>query len=104
VARKVKWVEVAWKDFEEVAEYIAKDSPYYAASFVKNARNIARSLSNLADRGRIVPEFNNKNIRELFVGNYRMIYQIKNEVIYVIGFIHGARDLWTLWEREDRNT
>jgi len=102
MARKIKWAEIAWKDLEEAADYIAKDSPYYAASFVKNTRDAARSLENLADRGSIVPEFNNSSIRELFVRNYRMIYRVTKDVIYIIGFIHGARDLWALWEREDR--
>lgn len=73
MARKVKWAEIAWRDLEEAADYIAKDSPYYASSFVRNARYAARSLSNLAERGRIVPEFNDSNIREIFVRNYRMI-------------------------------
>ena len=102
MAREVKWAEIAWKDLEEAADCIAKDSPYYAASFIKNARDAARALQNLADRGRIVPEFNNSSIRELFVRNYRMIYQVTKDIIYIIGFIHGARDLWTLWEREGR--
>ncbi|MCK4417672.1 MAG: type II toxin-antitoxin system RelE/ParE family toxin [Candidatus Latescibacteria bacterium] len=102
MAREVKWSEVAWSDLEEAADYIAKDSPHYAAAFVREARDAAHSLAYLAERGRIVPEFNNSNIRELFVGSYRVVYQVTEGVVYIIGFIHGARNLWALWEREGR--
>jgi len=40
--------------------------------------------------------------RELFVRRYRLIYQVTEQTIYIIGFIHGARDLLALWEREGR--
>ena len=102
MARKVKWAEVAWSDLQEAADYIAKDSPHYAGAFVREARDAARSLVYLAERGRIVPEFNNPSIRELLVSNYRMIYQVTEEVVYVIGLIHGARDLGARWEEEER--
>lgn len=102
MAREVKWTELAWSDLEEAADYIAKDSPYYAAAFVHEVRDVARSLVYLAERGRVVPEFNNPNIRELFVRSYRLIYQVTEQTVYIVGFIHGARDLWLLWEREGR--
>jgi plasmid stabilization system protein ParE len=96
------WTASAWRDLEEVADYIAKDSPHYAAAFVREARDAARSLAFLAERGRAVPEFNDPSIRELFVSSYRLIYQVTKQSVYLIGFIHGARDLWALWERERR--
>jgi plasmid stabilization system protein ParE len=102
MAWKVVWAESAWRDLEGVADYIAKDSSSYAAAFVREAREAARTLAYLAERGRIVPEFNDPSIRELFMRSYRLIYQITEQVIYIIGFIHGARDLWALWERERR--
>lgn len=102
MARQVKWTEEAWNDLEETADFIAKDSPYYAATFVRKVRELARSLRQLTERGRVVPEFNRVDIRELFIGNYRLIYKITDRVVFIIGFIHGARDLWALWEREDR--
>ena len=102
MARKIIWTESAWRDLEEAANYIAKDSKYYAAALIRKARDTARSLATLSERGRIVSEFNNPEIRELFVGNFRLIYLIKNRIIYILGFIHGARDLWALWEREER--
>jgi addiction module RelE/StbE family toxin len=102
MARKVTWTESAWIDLEEVADYIAKDSPHYARAFVREVRDAARSLTDLAKRGRLVPEFNDPSIRELFVRSYRLIYQVMGQTVYIVGFIHGARDLLALWERERR--
>jgi plasmid stabilization system protein ParE len=96
------WTESAWRDLEEVADYIAKDSSHYAAAFVREARDAARTLAYLAERGRAVPEFNDPSIRELFVRSYRLIYQVAEQTVYIIGFIHGARDLRAFWEREGR--
>ena len=96
------WTASAWDDLEEVAKYIAKDSPHYAAAFVREERDGARSLVSFADRGRIVPEFSDASIRELFVGSYRLVYQVRGQTVFVLGFIHGARDLRVLWERQGR--
>lgn len=102
MARKVTWTEVAWGDLEEAADYIAKDSPRYAAAFVREVRDAASSLAQLAERSRPVPEFGDVSIRELLVRNYRLIYKVTEQNVYIIGFIHGARDLWLLWEQEGR--
>lgn len=102
MARKVEWTEVAWSDLQEGSDYIAKDSRYYAAAFVREVRDAARSLAYLAERGRVVPEFSDPTIRELFVRRYRLIYQVMEQTVYIIGFIHGARDLLALWGREGR--
>jgi len=96
------WTETAWRDLEEVADYIAKDSSHYGAAFVREARDAARTLAYLSERGPVVPEFNDPSVRELFVRSYRLIYQVLEQVVYIIGFIHGARDMWALWERERR--
>ncbi|MBI3922696.1 MAG: type II toxin-antitoxin system RelE/ParE family toxin [Armatimonadetes bacterium] len=100
MALRVKWTETAWADPESVADYIAQDSPYYAAAFVRETRDAARSLARLSKRGRTVPEFDNPTVREIFVRDYRLIYHLTPRTVYVIGFIHGARDLRSLWERE----
>lgn len=102
MAWQVVWTDTAWRDLEEAAEYIAKDSPHYAAAFVREVRDAARSLRDLAERGRVVPEFSDPSIRELTVRSYRVVYQGTEITAYVVGFIHGARDLAALWKREER--
>jgi len=99
VARTVRWAEAATQDLAEAAEFIARDSPFYAVALVREARAAARSLKTLAERGRVVPEARSFEVRELYVKSYRLIYWITPNVVSVIAFVHGARDLGGLWER-----
>jgi toxin ParE1/3/4 len=102
MARRIKWTAAAWSDLEEAADYIARDSPNYAAAMVREVREAARLLSRLAERGRMVPEFREPAIRQLLVGNYRLIYQVSKDTVDILALVHGARDLRALWEQEDR--
>jgi plasmid stabilization system protein ParE len=62
----------------------------------------AAIASEFANRGRVVPEFGDQSIRELFLGSQRMIYQVTAERVFIIGLVHGARDLAAAWLRENR--
>ncbi|OGR93054.1 MAG: hypothetical protein A2992_04805 [Elusimicrobia bacterium RIFCSPLOWO2_01_FULL_59_12] len=102
MAVKVIWTQTAWKDLDAVAEYIAKDSRYYSVLFVQQAREASRSLAYFARRGRVVPELGDRNMRELLVMNYRMVYRVAKKEVSIIALIHGSRDLLALWRREKR--
>ena len=99
---RIIWTYTAWKDLDFIAEYIAKDSRYYSVLFVQQAREASRSLGYFVRRGRVVPEFGDKNIRELFVMNHRMIYRVARSEVSIVALIHGSRDLLALWRREKR--
>ena len=104
MARRVAWTGAALIDLETAASYIAEYSARYAAAFVREARDAARSLARLAERGRVVPEFKDPSVRELFVRNFRLIYRVSEDTVHIIGFIHGARDLQRLREREGKQS
>jgi hypothetical protein len=59
-------------------------------------------LESFPERGRIVPEFADGQFREVILQNYRLLYHLADDAIFVMGFVHGARDLGTLWRRESR--
>jgi plasmid stabilization system protein ParE len=60
----------------------------------------ADSLSTLAERGHIVPELADPQLRELFVFDYRLLYRVYDDRVVVRAFLHGARDFGT-WRREE---
>ncbi len=49
MARKIIWSFEATADLEAIADYIARDSSFYAASFVIEVREASRSLRLLTD-------------------------------------------------------
>ena len=103
MARKVVWTHAALEDLEVSVSYIAKDSPVYAATFVREVRDAARSLMHMAERGRALPDLGDPSLRELLVRNHRLIYCMADDALYVVALIHGARDLFALWGKEGRS-
>ncbi len=99
---EVKWSAEALSDLEGIAEYISKDSLFYASAFVQEALGVSATLSTFYERGRVVPELGHPDIRELFVKEYRLIYHISEIRIVILALIHGARDLKKLWAEEKR--
>ena len=91
MARTIVWTSPAWDDLDAAAEYIARDSAFYAASFVAKVREAAESLVELAERGQVVPEFQDPEIREFLVRPYRLIYRVEAEHVTILALVHGAR-------------
>jgi toxin ParE1/3/4 len=87
----VYWTENAIEHLASIYEYIALNSPTYATGMVDR---ITRRSSQIADSplsGRMVPEYQAPDIRELIEKPYRIIYRIKQDQIDVLAVIHGAR-------------
>ena len=78
-------------DLEAAAEYIARDSEAYAAAFVEETKAAAASLSEMAERGQIVPEIRDASIRELLVRPYRVVYHLTPGQVTILAIIHGVR-------------
>ncbi len=90
--RKVVWTNTGQNTLDETVAYIAQDSLPAAQQLLETALDTAESLSFLGERGRMVPELQQPNIRELLVRKYRMIYELFDTRVEILGFIHGARD------------
>lgn len=89
--RRVVWTDPAGEDLDAAAEYIARDSGSYAVAFVQEVLVAAESLSSMAERGQIVPEWQDPAIRELLIRPYRLVYRVDPERVTVLALIHGAR-------------
>lgn len=93
MAREIVWTDPAWDDIENAADYIARDSEFYAAAFVREIKEAAASLANFAERGQIVPEFDDESIRELLVRSYRLVYRVSEKQVVILTLVHGAQRL-----------
>ena len=60
---------------DDVISYIARDSHEAAVALLERALESAASLATFAERGRAVPEVGDGSIREIFVFEYRLMYQ-----------------------------
>ena len=96
MAYRVRWSPRAADDLESIAQYVSLDSPAYAKAVVKTICDITRKFSQFPFAGRIVPEFNDENIREWFAYSYRIIYRIDENGVTVAAIVHGRRMLNTV--------
>ena len=98
---KVKWTDFAIENLIAIGDYIEKDSHFYAQRMVNSLFNSVDILEQHPLAGRVVPEFNNRNIRELICGSYRIVYKLITKIdINIITVHHSAKLLKNLPEEE----
>lgn len=90
---KVVWTENAIHDLSVIKKFIAEDSLNRSERWVEELLDAGESLSTLASRGRIVPEFNQEKLRELLIGNYRLVYRLSLRLVEILTVFEGHRQL-----------
>ena len=88
---EIIWTEYAMEDLKLIHEYISKDSQVYADRQVDKIIKRVDQISSFPKSGRVVPEFDIEDLRELIEGNYRIIYQITSDKIAIVRIHHAAR-------------
>ncbi|MBA2592744.1 MAG: type II toxin-antitoxin system RelE/ParE family toxin [Pseudomonadota bacterium] len=73
----VKWAPHARRQLRHIHDYIAQDSQHYAKQVTQELVQKSMTLDALPRIGRVVPELNDKTVREVSLYSYRIIYQIQ---------------------------
>lgn len=90
---QVNWTAQSLEDIDNIAEFIARDSQKYALIQVDRFLDQVEALNKQPLLGKPVPEVNDKNIREILQGSYRIIYRLVSEDKIDILTIHHSRRL-----------
>lgn len=88
---EVRWAPQAADDLEAIAQFIAEDSPHYASLFVMDVLEAVEQLVSFPRSGKVVPETRDPALRETVLGNYRIIYRVRPELVEILTVFHGAR-------------
>ena len=88
---ELRWTPQAANDLESITNFIAADSPHYASLFALDVLTSVERLQVFPRSGRVVPELHVSDIRELILGNYRIVYRIRGDVVEILTVWHGAR-------------
>ena len=94
--RRVVWAKSARRDLESIVAYLADRSPQAALSVLDRLEARTRSLSTLADRGRVVPELGRLHIeqyRELVSAPYRIVYRVRGPKVLILAVLDARRSL-----------
>ena len=77
--------------FEQFTTTSAKNSPAYAKRMVDKLTSRSKQIGVFPLSGRVVPEFEVGQIREVFQRPYRIIYHIRPDHVDVIAVLHMSR-------------
>ena len=90
---KVHWTKTAEGHLDAIFEYIALNSPEYAKHMIDRITRRSQQIAEYPLSGRMVPEYDFNQIREVIEGPYRIIYLIKSEQVDILAVIHGAMNI-----------
>lgn len=90
---RIIWSPLAMDRATELVDYIAQDKPAAADKWTQAVFLKVEQLLSHPETGRIVPEINDLQFRELIYGNYRIIYRIETKQISILTIRHGKQIL-----------
>ena len=92
----VRLTAAAENDLEQIADYIARDNPKRALSFVLALRDKCLGLADAPYGFPLVTRYERHGIRRRVHGNYLIFYRVAGDHVLVIHILHGARDFAAL--------
>ena len=89
---KIIWSPDALQDIDLIAKYISKDSSNRASMFVEKLISSTDRLIEFPLSGRIIPELNDENRREMIIDHYRIMYEYRNNEVWITAVFHSSKD------------
>jgi toxin ParE1/3/4 len=82
----------AERDLEDIADFIARDNPARAISYIRELREHCRRLLVFPQAASLRPELG-EGVRLSVFGRYLILYLVHDEALEIRRVVHGARDL-----------
>ena len=89
----LEWSPEAVADLEEIASFIARDNPIAADAWIEKLIARAETAAHAPRAGRMVPEVGARDVREVFLRTYRIIYRVEAHRIVILTVLEGHRRL-----------
>jgi len=90
---RVEWSDCARDDLDDLVRFIGRDSELYAKRFAERVVLATRRLQAFPESGRMIPEAEDKALREIIVQGYRVMYRLETNRALVLAVMHGSRDV-----------
>lgn len=90
---RVEWSDFASDDLADVVAYISRDSTFYAQIFGERVVLATRRLGDFPESSRMIPEAEDKSLREIIVRGYRVMYRLEKKHVLILAVMHGSRNL-----------
>ncbi|MGN7871506.1 type II toxin-antitoxin system RelE/ParE family toxin [Paracoccus sp. 22332] len=89
----VEIAATAEADLEAIGDYIARDNPLRAATFIRELYQCCMDLADMPLAWPVVPRYEHEGIRRRVHGRYLIFYRLGPERITVLHVVHGAMDI-----------
>ena len=90
---RVHWTNTAIEHLLAIYEYLSPHSPVYAQQIIDKLIRRSEQSAVFPLSGRMVPEYETQDIREVIEKPYRLIYRVKSEQVDVLAVVHTAQIL-----------
>ncbi|GHA21995.1 MULTISPECIES: type II toxin-antitoxin system RelE/ParE family toxin [Arenicella] len=88
---KIVWTDSALDDLDEIAEYIALDKIGAAKKLIQKIFSKVDLLADQPELGRMPPELQGENYREIIVGPCRVFYRVLSEEVVILYVMRSER-------------
>jgi toxin ParE1/3/4 len=90
---EIIWTEPTLADFNSIAEYIALSNPMAVKQLVTTMFEKVQRLQNFPESGRVPPELETLNYREIVANPCRIFYKIQTNTVFILHVMRQEQDL-----------
>jgi addiction module RelE/StbE family toxin len=87
----LRWTDQAVEDLRSIRLFIERDSPRYGRLVAERLYDATSQIELFPYSGRMVPELNREDMRELIVGDYHIVYRVDDEVVFLLTIYRSSR-------------
>lgn len=88
---KIIWSPESLRDLESIRAYVGEDSLLYADLVVRRIVAAVERLRSFPESGRVVPERDTPEIREVIVRPYRVVYRLRRDLVEIVTVFRASR-------------
>ena len=95
MAYQIAWSPSARWDLLDLKDYISMDSPEIAKQFISSLFSAVERLGDFPQSGRVVPEFDDEQLREIIRKPCRIVYRLNPDksTVEIVRVWHAARGI-----------
>lgn len=90
---KVVWTDSAYRDLDEITEYIAFDNPEAADRLARRIPGYVRQLEKHPESGSLPPELERSDIRQIVEPPCRVFYNFDGKTVLILHLLRSERVL-----------
>ena len=97
---RIIWANSAIEHLQAIQDYIAQTSPQYARRMVDRITKRSKQIAAFPLSGRVVPEYERPQIREVIESQYRILYHVQPDRVEVVAVVHSKQHIPSVEEQE----